>query len=268
MKNPWKLFTCISYLMWYSHLIFCMQFLFYLFSTLMSFKVRLRLKLKVKTEISLCMAIMLDHPWQSLYTQYYRTVWLLEMMMSVLQEVKGLTKKLYFVILLVGRPVPMQNFRLNVYKVYLFWHRYSLHYNEMMMSVLQEVKGLTKKLYFVILLVGRPVPMQNFRLNVYKVYLFWHRYSLHYNVLSGPIIISFSRSKGVYAYALDWKKPVYTQNFKFIGVMLSEIHVFKRRRRRRICENHVLSVLRTLCDNFIQFFACSYFLTCSPPWCH
>ena len=34
---------------------------------------RLRLKLKVKTEISLCMAIMLDHPWQSLYTQYYRT---------------------------------------------------------------------------------------------------------------------------------------------------------------------------------------------------
>ena len=50
--------------------------------------------------------------------------------------------------------------------------RYSLHYNEMMMSVLQEVKGLTKKLYFVILLVGRPVPMQNFRLNVYMVYLF------------------------------------------------------------------------------------------------
>ena len=31
----------------------------------------------MKTEISLCMAIMLDHPWQSLhvhvYTQYYRT---------------------------------------------------------------------------------------------------------------------------------------------------------------------------------------------------
>ena len=44
------------------------------FSTLMSFKVRLRLKLKVKTEISLYMAIMLDHPWQSLHTQYYRTV--------------------------------------------------------------------------------------------------------------------------------------------------------------------------------------------------
>ena len=42
----------------------------------------------------------------------------------------------------------------------------------MMMSGLQEVKGLTKKLYFIILLVRRPVPMQNFRLKVYKVYLF------------------------------------------------------------------------------------------------
>ena len=92
-------------------------------------------------------------------------------MMSVLKEVKGLTKKLYFAILLVGRPVTMQNFRLNVYTVYMFGHRYSLHYNVMMMSVLQ-VKGLTKKLYFTILLVRRPVPMQNFRLTVYKVYLF------------------------------------------------------------------------------------------------
>ena len=38
-----------------------------MFSTLMSLEDRLRLKLKVKTNISLCMAIMLDHPWQSLY---------------------------------------------------------------------------------------------------------------------------------------------------------------------------------------------------------
>ena len=45
---------------------------------------------------------------------------MLEMTMSVLQEAKELTKKLYFFILLVGRPVPMQNFRLNVYTVYLF----------------------------------------------------------------------------------------------------------------------------------------------------
>ena len=31
---------------------------------------QIELKLKVKT---VCMAIMLDHPWQSLYTQYYCT---------------------------------------------------------------------------------------------------------------------------------------------------------------------------------------------------
>ena len=43
---------------------------------------------------------------------------------------------------------------------------------QMIMSVLQEVKGLTKKLYFIILPVGRQVSMQNFRLNVYTVYLF------------------------------------------------------------------------------------------------
>ena len=53
---------------------FACSYFFYLFSTLMSLEDRLRLKLKVKTEISLCMAIMLDHPWQSLFTQYYRTV--------------------------------------------------------------------------------------------------------------------------------------------------------------------------------------------------
>ena len=41
-----------------------MQLLFYMFSTLRS-----QIELKLKMKISLCMAIMLDHPWQSLYTQ-------------------------------------------------------------------------------------------------------------------------------------------------------------------------------------------------------
>ena len=65
-----------------------------------------------------------------------------------------------------------------VYECYLFNQpspRYGLHYNvllEMMMSVLQEVKGLTKKLYSIILPVERPVSMQNFRLNLYTVFLF------------------------------------------------------------------------------------------------
>ena len=36
---------------------------------------QIELKLKAKIEISLCMAIMQNHPLPSLYTQYYRTVW-------------------------------------------------------------------------------------------------------------------------------------------------------------------------------------------------
>ena len=48
-------------------LFFAYSYFFNMFSTLMSLKDRLRLKLKVKT---LCMAILLDNPWQSLYTQY------------------------------------------------------------------------------------------------------------------------------------------------------------------------------------------------------
>ena len=35
---------------------------------------QIELKLKMKTEISLCMAILLDHPWQLLHAQYYPTV--------------------------------------------------------------------------------------------------------------------------------------------------------------------------------------------------
>ena len=35
---------------------------------------QIELKLNVKTEISICMAIMQNHPLPSLYTQYYRTM--------------------------------------------------------------------------------------------------------------------------------------------------------------------------------------------------
>ena len=37
-------------------------------------KRQIEIETEVKTQISLCMAIMLDNPWQSLYTQYCRTV--------------------------------------------------------------------------------------------------------------------------------------------------------------------------------------------------
>ena len=64
-----------------------------------------------------------------------------------------------------------------------------------MMSVLQEVEGLTK---FIILPVGRPVSMQ-ISDSMYTEFTCFdlRRYSLRYNVLSGLIIISFSRSKRV-----------------------------------------------------------------------
>ena len=72
-----------------------MQFLFYMFSTLMSLEDRLRLKLKVKT---LCMAIMLDHPWQSLYTQYGSTV------IQSLYTLSHLLVSCPFLLLLVPNP--------------------------------------------------------------------------------------------------------------------------------------------------------------------
>ena len=62
-----------------------------------------------------------------------------------------------------------------------------------MMSVLQEIKGLTKELYFP---GGSPVSMQNFRSTDYMLYLIQHKHGLHYNVLSGLIITRSKRVKG------------------------------------------------------------------------
>ena len=58
--------------------------------------------------------------------------------------------------------------------------RYGLHYNDiLMMSVLQEVKGLTKEI--IILSRRKTSFMRHFRFIVHTVYLFLHRYGLHYN---------------------------------------------------------------------------------------
>ena len=65
------MFACISYLLSSNFL------LVVTFSHVLHLDVlrrQIELKLKVKTEISLCMAIMQNHPLPSLYTQYYRTV--------------------------------------------------------------------------------------------------------------------------------------------------------------------------------------------------
>ena len=72
--------------------------------------------------------------------------------------------------------------------------------------------------------------MQKFRFVVHADY---HRYGLHYNVLSGPIISCFTRTKRVneQIICLCTSSVVYMQNFRFIGAMVSEFRFFKRRRR-------------------------------------
>ena len=60
---------CISYLVWYFHFLHAVTFLHVLY-----LDVQIEIETESKNEISLCMAIMLDHPWQFLYTQCYRTV--------------------------------------------------------------------------------------------------------------------------------------------------------------------------------------------------
>ena len=68
-KMKMIMFICISYLVIFSsHFLHAVIFLPVLHLDV------LRRQIETETEISLCMAIMLDHPWQSLYTQYYRTV--------------------------------------------------------------------------------------------------------------------------------------------------------------------------------------------------
>ena len=72
-----------------------------------------------------------------------------------------------------------------------------------------------KELYFIILPGGSPVSMQNFRSTVYMLYMFGHKHGLHYNVLSGLIIIIFSGlTEKIYAYALAWMKTCSPAKFQ------------------------------------------------------
>ena len=93
----------------------------------------------------------------------------------------------------------MQNYKSIITMVYYFIQLVHcmaciiMYLYKMIMSVLQEVKGLTKRLHFIILPVGRPVSMQNSGFTRFTCF----DIGMHYNVLSGLIIISFSRSKRV-----------------------------------------------------------------------
>ena len=66
------MFACISYLIFSSNFLLVVTFSHVLHLDVL--RRQIELKLKVKTEISLCMAIMQNHPLPSLYTQYYGTV--------------------------------------------------------------------------------------------------------------------------------------------------------------------------------------------------
>ena len=67
-------FTCIPHPLRYFPPIFLHAVTFSHVLHLDVFRRQIELKLKVIIEISLCMAIMQNHPLPSLYTQYYRTV--------------------------------------------------------------------------------------------------------------------------------------------------------------------------------------------------
>ena len=65
-------FTCISHPCDISNFLHAVTFSHVLHLDVL--RRQIELKLKAKIEISLCMAIMQNHPLPSLYTQYYRTV--------------------------------------------------------------------------------------------------------------------------------------------------------------------------------------------------
>ena len=77
-ERTWTICENYVYLYFTPPVIFSSNFLLVVtFSHVLDLDVlrrQIELKLKVRTEISLCMAIMQNHPLPSLYTQYYRTV--------------------------------------------------------------------------------------------------------------------------------------------------------------------------------------------------
>ena len=101
---------------------------------------------------------------------------------------------------------------------------------------------------------------------------------MHYNVLSGPIISCFTRSKIIneineltkklYAYALAWKKTGLHAKFQVHWCYVSEFRFFKNKKKMKttttICENHVYLyfVPRVV---FHPFFCMLLLFRCSPP---
>ena len=87
-----------------------------------------------------------------------------------------------------------------------------------------------------------------------------YRYRLHYIVLSG---LSFSRSKGLYAYALDRKKPCSHAEFSLVLLRLLSCTSSWHEEDEDDDEESVKSYLLVLHISYDIFIHFSYLFTCS-----
>ena len=90
-------------------------------------------------------------------------------------------------------------------------------------NIIQEVKGLTKKLYFVLLSRRKASFYAKFQVNR-SHYL--PGCGLHYNVLSGLSVKQEVKGLTTNYITMHYpgRKLVYLQVFKFIGATVSEFH--------------------------------------------
>ena len=94
-------------------------------------------------------------------------------------------------------------------------------------NIIQEVKGLTKKLCFVLLSRKKTSLYAKFQINCS---LFLHGCGLHYNVLSGLSVKQKVRGLMTNYITKHYpgRKPVYLQIFEFIGATVSEFRFIMR----------------------------------------
>ena len=99
-------------------------------------------------------------------------------------------------------------------------------------NIIQEVKGLTKKLCFVFLSRRKTSFYANFRLIVQIVYLVLPGCDLRYNVLSGLSVKQEVKWLTTNYITMHYPgmKPVYLQIVEFIGGTVSEFRFFTRLR--------------------------------------
>ena len=97
-------------------------------------------------------------------------------------------------------------------------------YTQYYRTVRQEVKGLKKKLYFVLLSRRKTSFYAKFQVNCLP---FLHGCGLHYNVRT---IGNKRLTTNYITMHYPGRKPVYLQIFEFIGAMVSEFRFFMRLR--------------------------------------